>query len=180
MPVSNYTNVGPIMNMVRSINKQSPIRSVLDIGIGFGKYGFLLREFLDVRVNRYDKESWQTRIDGIEIWPAYVNKLHRYIYDRIYIGSVMKFSISRIYDLVIMSEVLEHLTKDDGLKLLNNLSFNTALVITTPQHFAQGAGRGWENPYEKHLCLWTVDDLRLVFPNLVPLTKTAFLVTNNG
>jgi len=180
MPVSGYTNIGPIMNAVRSIHKRSPIRSVLDIGIGFGKYGFLLREFLDIRVNRYDRDSWQARIDGVEIWGAYVNKLHKYIYDRIYIGSVMKFSINRTYDLVIMSEVIEHLSKDEGTKLLNNLSFNLALVITTPQCFTPGANKGWKNPYEKHLCLWTVDDLRSIFPNLVPLTKTAFLVTPNG
>jgi hypothetical protein len=176
MPVSNYTNIGPIMNKIRSIHAQSPIKSVLDIGIGFGKYGFLLREFLDIRVGRYDKVSWQTRIDGVEIWPAYVNELHRYIYDRVYIGDIMKLSFSQLYDLVIMSEIIEHLNKIEGLKLLNSLSFNTALIITTPQHFVASSGN-WENPYEKHLCLWKVDDLRLIFPNLESLTKTAFLVS---
>ena len=180
MSVSNYTNIGPIMNTIRSINKQSPIKSVLDIGIGFGKYGFLLRELLDIRVNRYNKDSWQTQIDGVEIWDAYVNKLHRYIYDKIYIGSIIEFSIPQTYDLVIMSEVIEHLTKDEGTKLLNKLSFNTALIITTPQHFVSNANKEWENPYERHLCLWTVDELKSLFPNLTPLTRTAFLVTNNG
>ena len=54
------------------INALQP-RSILDVGCGFGKYGMLLREYLDVWHERYDKERWQVRIVGIEAFEQYRN-----------------------------------------------------------------------------------------------------------
>lgn len=63
-------------------------KSVLDIGIGFGKYGFLSREYTDIYRGNYFE--WKTRIDGIEGFKKYVTKLQRIIYDNIYIGNAIK------------------------------------------------------------------------------------------
>jgi hypothetical protein len=179
MPVSNYTNIGPIMNYVRAIHKENPITSVLDIGIGFGKYGVLMREFFDIRVKRYDKETWKTIIDGIEIWAPYVNNLQQFIYDRVYTGDIMKlYERLPAYDLILMSEVIEHIPKDDGLKLLISLKFDKALIITTPQVFSPRSGMDWENPYERHVSLWQEHELRYIFPDVKALNRTTFVVKN--
>jgi hypothetical protein len=181
MPVSNYSNVGPIMNNIRVLHRQQPINTVLDIGIGFGKYGFMLREFLDIRVKRYNKEDWKATIDGIEAYAPYVNNLHKFIYDRVYVGDVMEiYPTLPPYDLIIMSEVIEHLDKDDGMKLLLHIRFNNALIITTPQVFSPRSGYDWENTYERHISLWRETELRVMFPDLKVLTRTAFIVSNYG
>ena len=49
---------------------QSRPRSILDIGLGNGKWEFLARDCLDVMLNEsYHRGRWQVRIDGIEAYP---------------------------------------------------------------------------------------------------------------
>ena len=47
--------------------------SVLDIGIGFGKYGFLCREYLETWKGNTYPNQWKVRIDGIEVWQKCVD-----------------------------------------------------------------------------------------------------------
>ena len=44
MPTSDMHNIVPILTIMQHLQP----RSVLDIGCGFGKYGVLLREYLDI------------------------------------------------------------------------------------------------------------------------------------
>ena len=84
--------------------------TVLDIGFGFGKYGYLLREYLEIPSGRYDPADWQVRIDGIEAYAPYVQSFHRAIYNRIFIGealAVMKDLPDQAYDLILAIDVLE-------------------------------------------------------------------------
>lgn len=43
--------------------------SVVDVGCGFGLWGFLCRMYLDVFEGRTYKEDWQVRIEAIEVFP---------------------------------------------------------------------------------------------------------------
>ena len=62
MPSSAPNQINQIVQLMMIVKPQS----LLDIGIGFGKFGFLAREYLELwdRRNKYD--DWQRRIDGIE------------------------------------------------------------------------------------------------------------------
>ena len=66
MPTSVPYGVPIIAGAARQLRP----KSVLDVGIGFGKYGMLFREYLDIWdmecVADYDPAAWKTRIDGIE------------------------------------------------------------------------------------------------------------------
>ena len=62
--------------------------SVLDIGPGFGKYGVLCREFLEIWDGRYEYK-FKRRIDCVEVFPDYITDLHRYIYNSIYTADAM-------------------------------------------------------------------------------------------
>ena len=62
MPTSYFE---AIPDLIAAVKAESP-ESVLDVGIGFGKYGLLLREVLDVAALRYRREDWHVRIDGVE------------------------------------------------------------------------------------------------------------------
>jgi hypothetical protein len=62
-------------------------QTVLDVGVGFGKYGVLAREFLELRDGRNQYHDWQRQIDGIEIFADYLTPLHEFVYDQPYVGN---------------------------------------------------------------------------------------------
>jgi hypothetical protein len=138
--------------------------SVLDAGIGFGKYGLLFREYLDVspRSERpgADAAPPAVRIDGIEAWEPYVGPLQRAIYDRIHVGDALAVlpSLGR-YELVFAADVLEHFTRDEGERFLDAAAAHAAvgvLVVTPALDLEQGEVFG--NPFERHRSFWTPDD----------------------
>lgn len=136
--------------------------SVLDVGCGFGKWGVLCREQLDIAALRWDKSSWATRIDGIEIFANYITPLHSYVYDNVYIGDALEIMprLEYQYDLIIMGDVIEHLPKERGRRLIQAiLSRHGALLLATPRQFVeQDAFCG--NLAERHLSHWTTRDLQ--------------------
>lgn len=156
MPTSWYETIPTILDKVRIENPTS----ILDIGIGFGKYGVLLREALDIPFKRYEKKDWQTKIDGIEAFEGYKNPIHEYIYDKIYYNT-MENVLPTLdhYDVIMMIDVLEHFEKDEGRKILEKLlpHANKAIIISTPIYPAhQEEYNG--NTYEAHKSKWTIVD----------------------
>jgi glycosyltransferase involved in cell wall biosynthesis len=156
MPTSWYHVIPRVLSRVLI---ESP-RSVLDVGAGFGKYGVLLRESLDIAAERYGREAWQARIDGVEAFAGYRNPIHTYVYDRMYEGAVENLLPSLdVYDVVLMADVLEHFDKEAGREVLRALMAHTrkALVVSTPALPApQGAVNG--NAFETHKSRWGVCD----------------------
>ena len=154
MPSSYFEAIPYILSEVVRANPQS----VLDVGVGFGKYGVLLRELLEVRNERYHKSTWRVRIDGVEVYPEYRNALHDYVYDEIYYGDIREVvtrSMHRAYDVILLIDVLEHFSKEDGLALIQRLLERVAkcLIISTPLYPApQGTYLG--NPHENHRSRW--------------------------
>lgn len=146
-------------------------KSILEIGTGFGKYGFLFREYLDIwnaaaNPSQLKPENWQVRIDGIEIFEPYIGELQRMIYNHLYIGDATTV-IDELgtYDLIFLGDVIEHFPKEEGRRLLHKCleHAQTAVIVTTPNYFnPQGAEYG--NERETHHCLWTDEDFAQ-FPN---------------
>lgn len=165
MPTSNHRIVTSVLDKIKTVSRTRPILSVLDIGVGFGKYGFLIRELLDIRMNRYDKKDWIVEIDGIEIFNSYITPVHNYIYDDIYIGNVVNIlDTLHSYDLVILFDILEHLPKKQGRQVIKSLynKTNTLFMCSFPDNLKNDANIEWKNSAEHHLCLWTkheVEDL---------------------
>lgn len=169
--------------IVASIARQLRPMSVLDVGVGFGKYGHLFREYLDIwemeDVSDYDKSRWKTRIEGIEATPEYITPLHDYLYDKIHIGDVVDIieTLGK-YDVIIMADVLEHFDKDVGVDLLDKLYAHTekCLVLTFPPNCVESRGV-LGNPYECHRSSWNRADFRR-FPSVryKPLERRAALV----
>lgn len=161
MPSSRPELIPFVINLVMQLQP----RSILEIGTGFGKYGMLFREYLDIwgaaaDPGRLAPQNWQVRIDGIEYFESYITDLQRHIYDRIIIGDAMD-EIDRLpsYDLVFLGDVIEHFPKEDGQLLLKKCltHANRMVIVTTPNYFnPQGAEYG--NTKETHHCLWTRED----------------------
>lgn len=156
-----------IVPHVISIIQQVEPESILDVGTGFGKWGYLFREYTDIWLsaadpNRYFKGNWKIRIDGIEVFNRYLHPGHQFIYDRMYEGDVREV-LPRLgqYDVIFLGDIIEHLRLDEG-KIILALARKHAtkcVVLSTPR-FETGQGAACGNEYERHRSLWTKADFR--------------------
>lgn len=155
MPCSGHQAITLVLEHVRRVKP----RSVLDIGPGYGKWGFLIRETLDFMEGRYRRDSWGVRILGIDAFPS-ESPLLDWVYDDVRTADVLDAPRDLLsgHDLVVMGDVIEHLEKTAGQALLQQLvSDNGCVIVVTPKDFfAQETVEG--NPFEQHRSLWTVND----------------------
>lgn len=167
MPSSTWVHSSTVQDILW---KNKP-NSILDIGIGFGRWGFLARELLDVFRGRFNKEDWKTRIEGVEIWPKYLKDYHHYIYNKIFVGSIQDFlkANKKMFDVIIAGDVIEHLEKEKAIYVLKHLRLivNKVLIVCIPlgSDYPQGTVKG--NSAEAHLSTWEESD----FENLGLIAK---------
>jgi glycosyltransferase involved in cell wall biosynthesis len=157
MPTSWYQAVPAIIDLVTHDGPQS----IIDIGVGFGKYGVLLREVFDIPYERYDKKSWHLQLDGIEGFEGYNNPIHDHVYNKMYYGDIFAVlpTLTQKYDTLLLIDVLEHFDKEEGLRLIDNLLevTNKSLIVSTPIMPApQGEYLG--NKLETHKSRWNIVD----------------------
>lgn len=161
MPTSDPANIWPALRAAGCLRPER----VLDVGIGFGKMGALLREYLEVAQGRYDRKGWKVRIDGIEPFASYKNPLWDACYDQVFTGTLQEVlpSLPR-YDLATFMDVIEHLPKEEGRAALGGLLDKARFVlVSTPLYFdAQGAAFG--NELERHVSHWTERDFAAFHP----------------
>lgn len=145
MPSSNLHCAPEVIALAADV----PHDSVLDIGPGRGKYGILLREFL----------GEIPRFDAVEAWGPYVIPRLHAIYDAVYTLDVMLMSRSALsaYELVLMVDVIEHLSHEDGLRLLDRIK--GTVVISTPENYFQNpeAETIWTEDHRSH---WKVEEFQ--------------------
>jgi hypothetical protein len=154
MPTSPYGHIHCLVNFLSLIRPSS----ILDIGLGNGKVGWVARDFLDVMLGeRYRREDWQVQIDGIEVFEDYIQDHQRSIYDQIYIGDAFDVIDSLgMYDLIVMADVLEHFEKEKAWQFFDKCitHSNCHIIICIP------LSEGWKqpaiygNPHERHLSFW--------------------------
>lgn len=157
MPTSTWVHISTVAD---EIYKHQP-KSVLDIGMGFGRWGMIAREVLDVIKGRIFPESWQTKIDAIEIFEKYITDLQRTLYNNIFITDVRNFVNNEnfFYDMIIAGDVIEHLEKSEALDIIAKLRTRCkVLIIGIPlgDRYKQGTVCG--NTHEAHLSVWQPDD----------------------
>jgi hypothetical protein len=158
---------------------QIPARRVLDVGKGFGKYGFLAHEYVGidnkVRPNpaRMLREESRLCIDAVEsnrdyLWP-HIDQL----YTNVYVGRIEELVATLAdYELVLMLDVIEHLPKTTGEYVLKTfLSRGAVVIISTPKNFFQQHLYG--SCDEQHVSYWTPRDRVFVLSSR-PLQFRAF------
>lgn len=157
MPTSYYGQISTILDIAIS---QNP-KSILDVGIGFGKYGVLLREVLDISSERYSKDKWEVMIDGIEGYKDYKNPIYEYVYNKVYFGFVQEAakSLERNYDLILMIDVLEHFNKNEGEEIIKALLKKCRnLLICVPT--IPSKQTYLDNDLEEHKSIWRASDFK--------------------
>ncbi|MCB0254174.1 MAG: hypothetical protein KDI55_10610 [Anaerolineae bacterium] len=152
MPSSPFQQLTQIVELIRLTDPQN----LLDIGVGFGKYGVLSREYLEINSGNLDRNSWQRRIDGIEGFQSYLNPLHEYVYDHVYVGDAAQLvpTLPYRYDLALVIDILEHFDYTSGCKLIVDLrKISRNVLVGTPKEWVdQGAIFG--NRMEEHKFRW--------------------------
>ncbi|NQT33005.1 MAG: class I SAM-dependent methyltransferase [Candidatus Omnitrophica bacterium] len=159
MATSNWQNISLCCELIERIRP----RSVLDVGCGFGRWGFLSREYLDIWKGRTHEDKWETRIDAVEVFEPYIKPSHRYIYDDIFIGNVLDVLPDLAnYDLIIIGDMLEHLEKSQGKKLLELVQqkANKAVLLTVPLGDSWPQEERDENEWEGHKSAWKVNEFK--------------------
>lgn len=156
MPTSDPSGIAPVIKEVMRIRP----KSILDVGVGMGKWGLLFREYLEGwGHHRYCPEQWQVKLYGIEAYEPYVQSWHHDIYDAVQIGDARLLlpALPRV-ELAYLGDVIEHMSMEDGHKLLKNIKAKH-IIISTP-NFKTSSNRGKINKWQKHLCQWSSKDLK--------------------
>lgn len=109
---------------------------ILDVGAGAGKYRDLLHDY--------------PYVDAVEAHEPYVIRYELDSrYRRVFVEDVldMRADVFGQYDLVILGDVLEHLTVEDAQALLEMIArYRCAVLVAVPFNYEQDAvdGVGWE------------------------------------
>ncbi len=139
------------------LSQEGAVRRVLDVGVGAGGYSENLR---------ISGQEWL----GIEVWGPYLDKFSlREKYDKIIIADAryVDYSLLGSLDVVFCGDVLEHMNKDEAVRLAEKLlSVSRMVFISLPVvHYPQGAEDG--NPFEMHVKDdWTIEEARSSFPSV--------------
>jgi predicted TPR repeat methyltransferase len=115
---------------------------ILDVGPGHGTYSLLLRSQLP-----------QSHWSAVEIWEPYVERFGlEKIYDEVLIQDIREYAPqSPAFDLVLLGDVIEHMTQIEAQKAVEFLLQRSQLllisipIIDMPQAEVEG------NPYERHI-----------------------------
>lgn len=102
---------------------------------------------------------------GIDIHASTLQKTKkRKIHDEYVKGDILlldKLFLNKSFDAVTAFDVIEHLKKEDGIKLIRDMEAiaRKKVVIFTPNGFLEQEVYD-DNPYQKHLSGWTMDEMR--------------------
>ena len=164
MPSCNHDCIPFVMEHIQQLQP----KSVLDVGLGFGKWGHLCREYLDVWAGNWHPKEWKVHIEGVEAYAPYVsqNRHQGAIYNIINYGDAGEKvpAIGRDFDVVLAMDVIEHQEKGDALLLMEACikKANQAAIFSIP------LGLDWLNAnssyiainhWEKHRSAWSAEEL---------------------
>jgi len=139
---------------------------ILDVGKGFGKYGFLIHEYYGIDSSLRPnpkltlKNQSSVTIDCVDINTDYAFTHLPDLYSRIIDRDIAtNFKDLTGYDLILMADVIEHLQKDDGDRLLRFfLASGANILVSTPLSFFQQELYGSDS--EHHVSYWSRKDFR--------------------
>lgn len=165
MPTCDPRLITPVMCKVMELQP----RSVLDLGIGMGKWGALSREYLDIWNRRLTSMEWMVAINGVEIYEGYRNPMWD-LYTHVTIGNIMDVIINTPpHDLILCLEVLEHLSEENSSNLLRIAQSKCKWMMISYTNGPQDAAFG--NIYEQHISRWDEASVGRIVPGAIKLAS---------
>lgn len=151
MPSSISVFNDTIKDHLQTINPNT----ILDVGAGAGKMGFLCREVVK-----------HSQIDCIEPTESYITQYQlNSIYNNVYNISIQDFATKHCrnrYDLTIFGDILEHLFRSEAIDCLDFILYRSNWVmIIWPTNLPQDDWGG--NGYEIHKSNFKLSDISSKF-----------------
>jgi len=151
MPSSDFNMIPKVLSVALAIKPMS----ILDVGAGNGRYGFLFRECFDWNWGRLNKRTWELDLQGVEIDPNYLTDVHKYVYNKIYICNWLGCEIKRSFDLIYLGDILEHWPDGQWEKALEKAKeFSRYTLVVAPNWAGSLEQQSWHgHDQEKHWSL---------------------------
>ncbi|MCK4341966.1 MAG: hypothetical protein KAY37_09615 [Phycisphaerae bacterium] len=153
-------------------------RNVLDVGVGFGRWGMIVREFCEVWLPATGRQNGRVHIEGIEAVAECITAHHKEFYDELHVAEAADVfdDLTGPWDLTIFGHVLEHMPRDVALKLLRAaversqyVLVNVTLGAVYPQPESPA------NPYERRESNWESADF-----SAFPVVRKAWFSDHAG
>ena len=163
MPLSEYRHRPWMLRQLQAETNLATIKSVVDVGAGFGAYREFLLPFTP-----------EARWTAIEVWQPYVERfLFQYRYHETICADVREVDPLPLADIYILGDVIEHMSLTDAYDVWEKVlaSCWRAVVSLPIVHYPQGEAEG--NPFETHVATWTEE---MVYQQLGGIIAG----TNNG
>ena len=180
---SSFINQIPaIIHLVQKLKAEK----ILDIGKGFGKYGFLIHEYAGVdntkklNPSKSLKEQSAILIDAVEVDADLMLPHLTQLYTKIYFEDIIQlYKTLPSYDLILMIDIIEHINKPKAIQLLKHLlMMGSKIIIATPiEFFEQNL---YESEFEHHVSHWTKKDfIKLGYLNVQYFDAGAVYLLSN-
>lgn len=138
--------------------EKNKIQTILDVGAGEGTYSNLIHK------NDYPIK----KIDAIEVWEPYIEEYNlRNKYKNVFNVDVRTWEDWN-YDMIILGDVLEHMTKEEALAIWDKISKQAKYAIISIPIIDCPQGHAHDNPYEEHIKEdWTTQEVLESFSHIV-------------
>ncbi len=123
----SHLNFSPPNNHKRIIETLPNItgKTILDIGCGLGDFGYRLKT----------RKGNNFTLSGLDKNVEYLNRIPGSVYDHLWVQDLEQNQNIPSYDVKICVEVIEHLSKESGHRLLGNLVKDGLSIVTTPEGY---------------------------------------------
>jgi len=125
-------------------------RVVLDVGCGFGEWGFIIRT----------RKHGSPFLVGVDVWRPYLERIQSLnIYDELIQVEIPRIPLKKkSIDVSLACEILEHLQKNVGYELMKELEKVTKnmIIVSAPLNIPQEEVHG--NPFQRHISEWLPED----------------------
>jgi len=156
MPTSGYCSDPYVARIMKTLRP----RSVLDVGIGTGRFAVICRKKLESASGHprfMERSNWTTKIEGVEVYEPYISDVQRLLYDSIVIGDITNPTVEErlgSYDLCHMGDVLEPLSKEDGCRTLMRLLTKCSVCLIVTPYVVSPQEAEFGNVHEIHRSQW--------------------------
>lgn len=174
-----------IPTLIHLIQKLDP-KTVLDIGKGFGKYGFLIHEYVGINntkrlhPDKTLKEQSEIIIDAVEVDADLLMPHLPHLYANVFFEDILQlYPRLAAYDLVLMIDIIEHIEKNAAITLLRHLLLQgSKIIIATPVNFFEQ--ELYESNFEHHVSHWKKKDFNnLGYLNVQYIDSSAVYLLSN-
>jgi len=128
------------MKQVAEALRGKQFHTCVDMGCGYGEVAPTLKKHSSYLIG-VDKDTLRALESGYDL-----------IYDELIQTDARTYTLPNNCDLTTLFDVIEHISKEEGLKLIKKIG-NRFCIITTPSKFFPGALNG-------HISIWSEQDLK--------------------